>query len=464
MTASTSLPGDDLHRLAKLFMDSGEAQTQAKAEQMIRSYRLAIGVGPEVAHSPTLQAGVLTAVNTAARTFLGGVEVWGVEDTRLLVPWKRCNTLAEAVSDLGGRIVTAVPLALPLVVFGDVPRAAVAEREFALQATFNGWAGGVLPLGDSHRLREHDEFVPSGVLAGALGVSEAFQHVRGGYPLPGRRDMGLSLWKPDAEVDWRTADAGPPLEVLPARLWMIGLGHLGQAILWTLGLLPYGEPGEVELVLQDFDRLVTANESTSVLTTSAIVGQPKTRAMAQWADARGFKSRICERLFRPNFKIADDEPSVGVCGVDNALARAALEDVGFKRVIEAGLGKGTTEYLALQVHTFPAAKRASSIWGSATAGDDESVLDRPAYKALADAGVDGCGLTQLAGRTVGASFVGAVTSSLVVAEMLRMSGGYHSYEVVDATLRSLINRRAVPSQTVRDPFNPGITAVSGANR
>jgi hypothetical protein len=72
----------------------------------------------------------------------------------------------------------------------------------------------------------------------------------------------------------------PALQVLPARLWLIGLGHLGQAYLWALGLLPYPRSSQVCLVLQDVDVITPSTESTSVLSDTTLVGQKKTRAMA----------------------------------------------------------------------------------------------------------------------------------------------------------------------------------------
>jgi len=85
-------------------------------------------------------------------------------------------------------------------------------------------------------------------------------------------------------------------------LWIIGLGHLGQAYLWTLGLLPYAQPEDVQLVLQDFDTLVDANDSTSLLTTRTLLGEKKTRAMARWCEGRGFQTALQERHFRGNFR------------------------------------------------------------------------------------------------------------------------------------------------------------------
>jgi hypothetical protein len=211
-----------------------------------------------------------------------------------------------------------------------------------------------------------------------------------------------------------------------------------------------------EVVLQDHDTLVNANDSTSLLTTPAIVGEKKTRSMARWCEERGFRTTITERRFAEDFRVGGDDPPVALCGVDNAQARAALEYPGFGRVLEAGLGRGTREYLDFQMHTFPAGKSAKERWGRAVQEvSANGLLERPAYKALASDGLDQCGLTTLAGRTVGAPFVGAVTSTVVVAELLRMVLGDCQYEVVDGTLRSLNEPCAVPKSDTGEPFNPG---------
>jgi hypothetical protein len=451
---------DQLHRLVKLALDTGEAHSLEEAERLFAGYRLAIEVGRDVAGSPTLHAAILTAVNTARRSFLGGVQVSGNVEMPLRVPWGGCRTLAEAVVDLQGCVVRSINPELPRIVIGD-GQAGTEDRRFAVRATFDGWAGGVVPLDDGLRLPEQQECVPAGVLAGSLAVSEAFQFVRGDNAAAGRRDVGLSLWRPEPEVSWLAAgDRGPELERLPSKLWVIGLGHLGQAYLWTLGFLQYADPHDVELVLQDYDTLAPANDSTSLLTSTCLLGEKKTRAMARWCEARGFRTAIQERRFAANFRVAHDEPSVALCGVDNALARAALEDVGFGRVVEAGLGAGPQEYVAFQVHSFPATRAARARWGMAdTAPATEALLDQPAYRALSEAGIDECGLTTLAGRTVGAPFVGAATAAIVVAELLRMGLGEHRYEAIDGSLRSLGRRQAVRSE-VGAPFNPGTTGAT----
>lgn len=59
--------------------------------------------------------------------------------------------------------------------------------------------------------------------------------------------------------------------------------------------------------------------------------------MANWCEERGFQTTICERRFRSNFRVDDDDPAVALCGIDNALGRAALEDVGSAELSRLGL-------------------------------------------------------------------------------------------------------------------------------
>ena len=239
----TALLGDRLNRLVKLAMDTGEAASVEEAEKLFSGYRLSVAVGADVACSATQQAALLTIVNTARRSLLGGVEVEGIVGMPLLLPLHPYRSLEEAVAGLGGMTAGAACRDAPLVVVGDAP--IDAERRFVVRTTFDGWAGGIVPLhAEGSRLAERQEFIPSGVMSGALAVAEAFQHLRGSNPAAGRRHVGLSLWRP--EFDWRDPQAvGPVISRLPSALWLIGIGNVGQAYLWTIGLLPYDKPDEV---------------------------------------------------------------------------------------------------------------------------------------------------------------------------------------------------------------------------
>lgn len=450
---------DHLNRLVKLAMDTGEAASVEEAQKLFAGYRLAVVAGPDVGHSPAQQAALLTIVNAGRRSLLGGIEVEGIAGMKLLVPIPPYRTLEEAVAGQGGRVVRTVFPDAPLVVVGDVPERT--GHRFAIRATFDGWAAGIVPLTQGNiRLDERRDFTLGGVLAGALAVSEAFHFLRGNQPTAGRREVGLSLWRP--ELHWRdSAASGPMIDRLPASLWLIGLGNLGQAYLWTIGMLPYTAPEDVQLVLQDFDVLVPSNDSTSLLTNRELFGIRKTRAMADWAEQRRFRTLIVERRFGPDFRVRGDEPALALCGVDNALARSALEDVGFARVIEAGLGGGTSDFLGFRTHVFPGTRTARDVWKPSNENNDNRI-DLPAYKKLATSGLDRCGLTQLAGRTVGAPFVGAVAAAIVIGEVLRLANGGHGYDLVDGHLRDLTYRTVIEAQE-RPPFNPGTTAAMHVN-
>ncbi|MEO5858756.1 MAG: hypothetical protein ABIR33_07390, partial [Pyrinomonadaceae bacterium] len=70
------------------------------------------------------------------------------------------------------------------------------------------------------------------------------------------------------------------------------------------------------------------------------------------------------------------------------------------------------------------------------------------------------GLTLLANRAVGASFVGIFTSTLVITEILRSIAGGQAYDVIDGTLRQPESLAAIPKEQDVPAFNPGITPAA----
>jgi len=437
---------DRLNRTVKIALDTGEATSVEEAEKIFASYRLQIIVGADVAQSPVLQAALLTAVNCASRTFLGGVTVVGATGTQqVIVP--PYDDLDQAVQGLGAVVREQLDQAAPTLVIGDVDCATV--EPLAIRATFTEWCGGVVPAASTVRLPESGTFTPAGVLAGALGVSEIFQRVRGGAPMACRRTIGLDLWAPVR--DWLQGGEAPVLDRLPAAAWLVGMGNLGQAYLWTMGLLPYGSEA-ADLVLQDMDVLAPSNLSTSLLTTTRHIGQRKTRAMAAWAEARGFRTTIVERPFTSDFRIGSREPLVALIGVDNALARRSIEEVGFERVIEAGLGQGPQDFLGFDVHTFPASRPAADVWQEIALAEPD--IAQPAYTALLQHSQDRCGTVRLAGRSIGAPFVGAAAAAYVIAELARLTMGAERNEVLSCHLRDLSGRSVIQGEPWA-AFNPG---------
>jgi hypothetical protein len=446
---------DSIHRGMKGLLDTGEARSLDEARQILERYRLAIYVGPEVLASPSLQAALLTAVNTGARSCLGGVEVTTDRDGPLALPFAVRNSLHDAIRQWGGTLVADPNTTAPALVLGTVVEGP--ERHaLAARVSFDGWSAGVAPLEEGWRLPEAREFAPAGVLAGALAVSEAFQALRGRNAPAMRRRLVFSLWRPELVRQERDAAEPEPHDLyLPQAMWLVGLGHLGQAFVWSLATLPYRRPEEVRLVLQDTDRLVEANLSTSLLTVRSALGEKKTRHIARFCEGLVFQTAIVERPFDDHFTRSPEDPALLICGVDNAATRRILARPGFPEIIEAGLGHGADEYLAFQLHTFPASRGPEQTWPDGPWTDAGALIEQPGYQELLEKGADECGVTQLAGCAVGAPFVGAAVSALMVAEAVRAAMGVHRYEVIDGTLRRPDQITVLSREPAHSPVNLG---------
>lgn len=454
-------PADTLHRLVKQAMDSGAASSLTEAENLFRGYRIGFSIGAAEAAQRAHQIALLTGIVLARRVFLGGVSVAGALDVPLLVPVVRGSSLGEAVRIFGAEIADAEPSDRPCISIGGAPR--VRRAGFHLRAVFAGWRGGAVPAHIPFASAEGDVMPLVPMLAAAMAVSEAFFYVQGQTPIAGRRSVGFSLWKP-ARKDWLAPDGdAPALRYLPSNLWLIGLGHLGQAYLWALGLLPYPNPTGASLILQDTDRITPSTWSTSILTDTALVGVMKTRAMASWAEQRGFETHIHERLFDDSFTRRADEPAIALCGIDNALGRRALDRAGFAFVVEAGLGRGHRDFRTIRLHTLPGNRPASEIWKSGGEGDD--VSDRAAYQRLLKEGeLDACGVTLLAGKAVGAPFVGAIAACLVIGEVLRLLHGGPLHHLIDLDLQSPEHRTIAGRPPAFEALNPGFVEIPPGER
>jgi hypothetical protein len=113
----------------------------------------------------------------------------------------------------------------------------------------------------------------------------------------------------------------------------------------------------------------------------------------------------------------------------------------------------------LKVHTFPASRPTDQCWKPIHEGNNpiERLIQQPAYQQLQEKGLDRCGLIELAGHSVGASFVGAVASTLVIAQALRLLRGESTDEIIDGDLRSSsLLSCVIPNQTQPALFNPGL--------
>jgi hypothetical protein len=455
---SASNDHTNLHRTAKYFMDSGKAESAAAAVELLHTFGLSVYVGKEIAHSTDHQNALLTLVNCASRTLLAGVEVVGLPDVESLSMLAPHQSIVAAVQSLGGRLASVHHPDWPRAIIGTANNMACQSPSW--QLTWEGWRGGVTPFRDNARLSETKTIAIAPALAAATAAAEVFAFHAGDHQMAGRRSAGLSLWRPGA--DWRQYDpAEQELAYLPSRLWLIGLGNLGQAFTWLLTSLPYAPEAHPLLVLQDFDSITKANHSTSLLTFPAHIGKKKTRNMAGWLEARGFSTMLEERRFGSHIRRTSDEPGAAFCGVDNAVARASLEQAGFGLIVEAGLGAGPQAFRNISLHTFPASRTAEEIWSGHTAATPD-VTAMPAYQSLLQDGMDACGVAQLASRTVAVPFVGLTAASLAIAEFLRRLNGGQALELASLSMLSLEDIETVLAETTPYAFGYSPVAMPSA--
>lgn len=421
---------DNFCRLSRAIIEKHRCSYE-ESLKLLGELRLNLICGEEIRGSVSLQAALVTAVNTGKRSFLGGVAAQLPPNVKNLLPWPTPETLNDLVMALGarGEDPSFSPVSHTLY-FG----ATSSPVEDGLSILCSGWRGGVAPADQKVCLQISGDFATGGVLAGSLGVAKGFLRVTGLCSRFVTSPQGLSLWRPD--LDWMKPEAeGPNLEILPLSLWLLGLGHLGQAYVWNLGLLPYASTNSVKVFLQDFDRVVTANWSAGLLCDEASPGKRKTRLCSDWLEARGFQSTIIERAFDQRTQRTGEEPFVALCGFDNLQSRSCLEDAGFDLIVECGLGGEAGNFDDIVLHTFPdASHSARALW------NDVFVEPRARSDSFVEAfGVaKDCGilLDTLEGKAISSSFVGAYAGAMVIGELLRGLHGGMRCELIKAHLRS----------------------------
>lgn len=434
----TDFNAESMHRLAKMALDAGEVASPEEALALFSRYRLRVHLGAGWAGTLAGQACFLTALNTAVRVFLGGVEVYGDLEHTLQVPLYRGRSARVVAEELGAHFADGATTALPTLVVGAAPNGTLPE--FCVRLSWDHWRFEIAPAAETGVLTCTDDNPLAGIGAAAMGVNEAFMHVRGDLAEAGHRTIGMSLWNQLAVDDWRDdAHKGPALAYLPKSLWLVGLGHLGQAYAWTLGLMPYPLEARPHVVLQDFDKVAKSNLSTCLLLWAGDLHKPKVRVVASRMEAAGFTTALVERRFGAAHQVMVDEPNTALIGVDNVAARRDLDTAGFSLVVEAGLGSGYRDFRNIRLHTFPGPRQPSAIWSAASTAQTAIELN-DTYRKLAEESQDICGMTLLASRAVATPFVGALAAVLAIAEVMRPLHGGLIHAALDVQMKSLRHR------------------------
>jgi hypothetical protein len=424
---NTPLNEDTLDRLAKTLMVK-HSVGYGESLAMLSRFRLNLFCDDTISRSPSLQAALLTAVNTGKRAFHGGVFVAMPESIPCLLNWPLASNLNDVVLALGASFAAARHDGFSHTLYLGRQTERV---EGSFLVVCSGWRGGIVPAAVAPEWIGGDDFALGGIAAAALGVAQGFLGVSGISTRQVESLQGCSLWRPD--LPWTSPSAdGPEIEVLPKNLWMLGLGHLGQAYLWAFSLLPYAQPSDLHFLLQDFDSAVVGNYSSGLLCEAHNVGRRKTRLCAEWLEDRGFQTTIVERRFDALTRRTGQEPYVACCGFDSAESRRILESVGFDFIVECALGSDTARFDRIILHTFPdASRKPDEIWSKSPS----SSVDRRLIKEFQTTGDCGILAETLARKAISTSFSGAFAGALVAGELLRALHGGIRCEYVHHHLR-----------------------------
>ena len=430
-------------RIIKTLTDRADSIDHEKAENVFASVRLAVIVTPDAARTAAGQAAILTAVATGMKCF-ERVALIGDVHIQLKYQMPLGEMIDGVAKTLGAQIFTKIPDdATHVIIIGNASTTTV----FTVRCWWDRWAGGTLPQWDDKLIGESTNPL-AGSLAGAIAIREVFANVLGDQRA-GKRAAISSLWEPWKEVV--AADKGPSSFYLPNKLWIIGLGHLGQGVLWNLGLLPvHGET----VILQDDQLAGVENEATGLLTSPSLIGHRKTRIAAEWLEAKGWDTTLVERRHYGDMKICTGDPAIVITGLDEPQSRLDIARNGYDYVIDAGVGHGPKDFESLQIRILRKCDDASRFWAHPPETKRiDDILKLDAYKRLAEKH-DPCGTFTLAQASIAVPFVGAAVGTYVITQAIRLAS-------MQDTVRMMQMELASPEMVTAGDFISGAEANVG---
>jgi hypothetical protein len=398
-------------RVSKALTDSGLAASFEDAEARLDAVHVCVSVADDQARTPAGQAAALTALTTAQKCFGRVSLAIDADPASLATPLPIGRTLQDAARAIGAAVGPAVPPSATHVVQVGTAKPC---GGWWVQCWWDRWLAGTRsvgpdPIGDSR-------LALSGVFAGALAVRQVFAALRiGASHRP--QTTTISLWEPWADANLE--ERGPARFTAPGDLWMVGLGHLGQAFVWNLLHLPYREPRRA--VLQDDQCIDEENEATSILVVSKDIGTRKGRLAATWLESDGWETILIERRHRGDIRPSADDPPFLLCGLDSLPPRKVLAQLGFDFMVDAGIGHGSADFEGIQIRVIPKGASIEKTWEAPVqAASNDRLLGTEAYQAL-EREIGACGTFSLASASVAVPFVGAATGALAIAQLVRLA-------------------------------------------
>lgn len=435
-------------RIAKALTDrTGNELEFDMATARLDAVLVTVVLADEHKHTAAAQAAAITAVAIAQKCF-GAATLVINGDVTLVKPIPIGDSVIAAARALGATVTDTVPNSATHVVFvGDSGNQ---DAPPFVRCWWNEWIAGVVPPWDTRTLGASGNPL-AGIFAGAVAVREVFATVLG-YPRCGSRVSIASLWEPWANPE--TATAGPSTVYFPNRLWFIGLGHLGQGYLWSMGFL---RPALAEVVLQDDQAANDENVGTGLLTTCKDIGKKKARIAARWVDGLARRTSIIERRQHGDIGLREEDPAIALVGVDSLEARLTIAGVGFDHIIDVGLGHGPVDFEGLQMRVLDKGADSKKVWQASEGKKDvDALLRSKAYAAHAEK-FDGCGTLALANGSVAVPFVGTAAGALGMAQAIRIASMRDTPQLLQMELGS-------PEMVIACTMNEAPAASVGSTR
>jgi len=316
------------------------------------------------------------------------------------------NTIGEAAFLLGASTLGVTPSRRII-----VGAAQTLNDEWAVSPCWDGWRAWTAKADEAVSGEGSNPL--TGIAAGALAVGAAFAAEREVSTPSG---LVADLWPVGP------GQTAPDfVEVfLPSAVWLVGLGNLGQAYLWTLSALPYLNPADLKLILQDRDRVSEENWGTSVLVQEKNYGELKTMIGERWALAKGFDARRLDRRLLTHDRLDADDPRIALSGVDKIEARKIMAKIGFHSIIDAGLGRTYSDFNRYRVTVFDHEHPIDKHFDGQEDKAPEALPGNPAYQGL-EAEIGSCGAAEIAGASVAAPFVSSFAAAVAISRLIAVT-------------------------------------------
>lgn len=379
------------------------------------------------------QISFLTATNIAQRVF-GNAKCIVPSDIPNLLPFKE-NFFSELIVKFGGKLEEV-----------ELPRSNEVKILFGkecyddncIEAISSGWRGGInLNNQDRIHFKNITNPISLGPVASAsIACYVAFCKVYEFNMSKIEMNTGISLWNLNAGVNWfKDANDGPENLHYPRYIWSLGLGHLGQAYLWTFALLNISRPEAITFLLHDHDEIGVENIGSQVLSFDDDVGKMKTRTCFNFLKNFGYNIRLIEKPYEKSDSSSEwlKNFSFLLSGVDNAPTRKNVIPKNLDLYLDGATNGKLSLFDSFTLKNVTQINKISGELWKQSKKDLEEVLHYNLYKRFEKE--HQCGFLSNIG--ISTPFVGLFGSVIIISELLRALNKGLRYSIVSLQMQDL---------------------------